>query len=78
MSDYEFSEQTKARIRTLMDAEVCLTCDCARDDHFDPGWYDPRTRMAYEDGHLNHCGDCAACLPGCCSLPCCSWRSPGV
>lgn len=39
----------------------CLTCGCTRDDHFAPDWYDPRTQVAYENGHLNHCGDCAAC-----------------
>lgn len=47
-------------VDALMAVAVCR-CGCARADHFDPDWYDARTKQAYEDGHLNHCGNCAAC-----------------
>ena len=47
-------------VDALMAVAVCR-CGCARDDHFEPDWYDPRTQGAYADGHLNHCGDCAEC-----------------
>ena len=64
----EYSEQTKARIRTLMDegarraAAACVTCGCDPAEHFEPDWYDPRTQAADEDSHLNHCGNCAGCF----------------
>lgn len=36
-------------------------CGCSMEDHYEPDMYDAGNVEAEESGHLNYCGDCAAC-----------------